>query len=164
MAPLPHTEIWVVAMIAGEHSRWICQLIVHVSLHFHLGDLHFLAHTHQWNRSVCSENQAEQPGAHMAWSRLTINSAVSLAGRKLSVFYSTVALSSLGYSEFRSFRSREKHSFMLKLLLSLGSNVITHRWSALSTASFVAVCLKQLSLTSVYSFQLHKARLKPQPL
>lgn len=41
MAPLPHAEIRVVAMTAGQHSRWICQLIVHVSLHFHLGDLHF---------------------------------------------------------------------------------------------------------------------------
>lgn len=62
----------------------------------------FLAHTHQWSRSVCSENQAEQPGAHMAWSRLTINSAISLAGRKLLVFYFTEALPSLGYGAFRS--------------------------------------------------------------
>lgn len=35
------TEIWVEAIIAGQRSRWKRQLNVRVSLHFHLGDLHF---------------------------------------------------------------------------------------------------------------------------
>lgn len=35
------TEVWVEAITAGPHIRWKHQWHVDVTLHFHLGDLHF---------------------------------------------------------------------------------------------------------------------------
>lgn len=67
------TEIWVEAIIAGQHSRWKRQLNVRVSHHFHLGDLHvFWLTLITGNRSVCSKIRWNGQAHILPEARLTI--------------------------------------------------------------------------------------------